>query len=210
MRLFLFDVDGTLIKGSSTHYHSFAHAISRVFGKRVSRGEAPGKVDWQIIQELLDKARIEYTESQIKQVIDEMVEYVRQRIGDEEIVLLPGVQNILGQLEDPVGLLTGNIQQIAHMKLARVNLSFDCGAFGDDADRREDLVPIAKKRAEEHYGRAFDEVYVIGDTPADIQTAKANNAYSIAVATGGFDYQTLLKKNPDYIFRTFNEYRGIS
>lgn len=107
---------------------------------------------------------------------------------------LPGVHALLDQLEtrgDAVlGLLTGNLQPSAQLKLEPFGLwrYFSCGAFGDDAEDRNGLVPVALSRASGcgHEGLTSERTVVIGDTPRDVACAAAAGAWSLAVATGGF------------------------
>ena len=63
----------------------------------------------------------------------------------------------------------------------------------------------AIKKAEDYYTIAFEKenVYVIGDTPRDIECGKILKIKSVAVATGGYSYNDLLKYDPDYIFNNF-------
>jgi phosphoglycolate phosphatase-like HAD superfamily hydrolase len=85
-----------------------------------------------------------------------------------------------------VGLVTGNIQGIAWRKMAAAGLRefFTFGAFGDESGRRADLPPLAVIRA----GRQApsDRVYVLGDTPLDVDCGLACGMKTVAVATGRY------------------------
>jgi len=100
-----------------------------------------------------------------------------------------------------LALLTGNYTLAAEIKLGYFDLwkPFRCGAFGEDAESRHELVPIAIDRA-----RALgcppvapDDVIVIGDTPLDVECARRAGVRSLAVATGGCDVDTLLAAGAD-------------
>lgn len=103
-----------------------------------------------------------------------------------------------------LGIVTGNIEATARLKLKHAGLldyfepnGFGCGC--DHADREE----IAR-RALERAG--FPErTVLIGDTPNDIAAAKTNGMVSIAVATGGFDFQALEKAGADYVFEDLTD-----
>ncbi len=134
--------------------------------------------------------------------------------------LLPGVRETiaaLARLEDVhLGLLTGNIRPGARIKLAPLALNepFAFGAFGDDAEERPALFPIALSRwraavAARCGGAGAAEpacdpadVYVVGDTVLDVAVAKAHGARSVAVGTGGpwQDREELLATRPDFFF----------
>ncbi len=70
------------------------------------------------------------------------------------------------------------------LELAGYELShFRGGAFGDDHEDRNMLVPIAIERYRETYGVSFEpqETVVIGDTPRDIECARAAGAKAFVV-----------------------------
>ncbi len=105
--------------------------------------------------------------------------------------------------------MTGNIEHIAWTKLGAAGLAhyFACGAFGDEAEAREELPRLAVERAQATFGRTFApaETYVVGDTPADIACGAACELRTIAVATGPIhDLDVLRGYGPDYAFATLH------
>ncbi len=114
--------------------------------------------------------------------------------------VLPGVRPLLDALKSTasvtVALLTGNYAISARLKLERFDLweyfPFG-GAFGDDEQERERLVPVAVRRARAAGMPrvAPDDVIVIGDTPLDVACGAANGARTLAVATGSYDVTAL-------------------
>jgi phosphoglycolate phosphatase len=110
-----------------------------------------------------------------------------------------------------LGLVTGNIQRIAWRKLRAAGLDepFRCGAFGDEAESRDDLPPMALARARRIFGRAFppEEVYVVGDTPADIACGAHSRLRTIGVATGPeHTVEHLRACHPDFLIE---DLRGL-
>ena len=99
-----------------------------------------------------------------------------------------------------MGLLTGNVRAAAQLKLERfgIDSSFIDGAFGDDADDRNHLGPVAMQRLNQACGLSLhpDQVIVIGDTPRDIACARTLGARCLAVATGQFSRSQLLEHQP--------------
>jgi phosphoglycolate phosphatase len=79
---------------------------------------------------------------------------------------------------------------------------FQSGGFGDEHPHRDDVARLALSNASEYLQRPLNgtESCVIGDTPADIQCARAINARAVAVATGMYDLQQLQGHRPDYLF----------
>jgi phosphoglycolate phosphatase-like HAD superfamily hydrolase len=119
--------------------------------------------------------------------------------------VLPGVTALLDALDREAGvvsaLLTGNFQRGAAVKLGHFGLwrRFEFGAFGDDHADRRALVPIAVERARAA-GTAVpppEGIVIIGDTPNDIDCAKAYGARAIGVATGPFSRSVLEEAGAD-------------
>ena len=122
--------------------------------------------------------------------------------------VMPGIRELLEILDRRsdvlLGLLTGNFQQGARIKLEHFDLwrYFQCGAFGDDSADRNELVPFAVERARH---RGLDDIepsriFVVGDTPHDVACARAVGAVPIAVATGGFTSDQLRESGADIVY----------
>jgi phosphoglycolate phosphatase len=103
-----------------------------------------------------------------------------------------------------LGLVTGNIEATAWMKLRYAGIAhyFDFGGFGcTHADRAEIARQALKASGVERPARVF----LIGDTPSDINAAKVNGFTAIAVATGGFNSQELEKSGADFVFEDLTD-----
>jgi phosphoglycolate phosphatase-like HAD superfamily hydrolase len=111
-----------------------------------------------------------------------------------------------------VGLLTGNVQPGAMLKLDRFQLGeyFRFGAFGDDHEDRCELARIALEKAERIAGRPVrgDETTVIGDTPRDVACARAIGARAVIVATGLVSREELQRSEPDILLESFEDVEG--
>ena len=170
-----------------------------------------GKTDPQILTALLNADGVP------QPIVDQgrlaffpcYVECLREEIGDgEHVRVFPGVRRLLDELARiptvTLGLLTGNIEEGARTKLAPVGLweIFRVGAFGSDDPNRDGLPAVATKRAEALLGKQFvpEDVVIIGDTPLDIQCAKAYGTRVIAVATGRHTLVELATHHPDHLF----------
>ncbi len=206
MNLFLFDVDGTLVELSSNplHKNAFSHAFSKVYDIETSVEiiNTMGMTDREIIYNVLKKNSFSDDEifSKMDKAIEEMASYFEKNIQNESIAVIKGVEETLDYMKDKavLGLLTGNIERIAKAKLRRAGLLhyFPVGAFGSDAFHRHELVSVALKRCESKP----EEIYVIGDTPKDVEAAKKANVKSIAVSTGIYSLDELAAFSPDYLF----------
>jgi phosphoglycolate phosphatase len=116
--------------------------------------------------------------------------------------LLPGIHALLqalsGRDDVAVGLLTGNYQRAVPIKFAAVGLdlqAFVAGGFGDDADTRPGLLPVALQRMERALGVGLHakNVVVVGDTIRDVDCALQNGSRCLAVGTGLRPLQELQK-----------------
>ena len=145
------------------------------------------------------------------QVAEAMTEYFAS-LPDEDIrlglELLPGVAELLSALSTSdaavVGLVTGNLQPIAWAKMRGLGIEAHftvprVGGFGSDHWDRNELVKTALRRAQELFpGTDFKHSHV-GDTPADVNAARAGGAQAIGVCTGVFTAPELLAANPDAV-----------
>ena len=212
MRLFLFDIDGTLVSVRGAGRAAFARALAETYGTpgAIERFDFRGRTDLSIVHDLMTAAGVEV--DHIRARLDACFEaYARElavQIGDgSRVQVLPGVDAIvrrLGQRDDAVvGLLTGNIEAGARIKLTPTGLwpLFRVAAYGgDNADRRR-LPAIARERARAlGHDFTFDRITIIGDTPLDVECARSCGAVAVAVATGQHPTGELASCKPDLLF----------
>lgn len=216
MRLFLFDVDGTLLTARGAGRQAFGRALAAIYGTAgpVEAYDFRGKTDPQIVFDLLGAAG--WPEPAIRAGLAAFFEaYVAELetlLSDGvRVQVLPGMAAVVpalaGRDDAVVGLLTGNIERGARVKLRPTGLLpfFRLGAYGsDDADRRR-LPAVACARACALTGRAFpfERVTIIGDTPLDVDCARACGARAVVVATGQHTAAELAACRPDLLFPDF-------
>jgi phosphoglycolate phosphatase-like HAD superfamily hydrolase len=212
VRLFLFDIDGTLVSVRGAGRTAFARALEATYGTAgtIERYDFRGRTDLRIVHDLMTEAGL--TVERIRGgVADCFRAYVRELttiIGDgSRVQVLPGVAEVVRRLgarpDAVVGLLTGNIAAGARIKLEPTGLwpLFRVAAYGsDDADRRR-LPAIARERARAlGHDFAFDKITIIGDTPHDVECARFCGAVAVAVATGQHPAADLATCEPDMLF----------
>lgn len=215
MKLLLFDIDGTLLHTHGLGRHTVGDAMQATLGRAVSTDHVSfsGKTDPQIFREIL---ATEVAERDLDEAVATAVAAyqasVRERIPAAQVSALPGVRPLLDHLattDFPLGLLTGNLQPMAYLKLSRVDLGgfFPFGAFGSDHEDRNCLPEVALARAEQHTGQRYEgkDVVVIGDTPRDIACGQAVGAFTVAVATGRYERDALAEHMPDLLLDTLEE-----
>ncbi len=222
MRLFLFDIDGTLILAHGAGRLALIRALEAVYGTAgaVHQYDFRGKTDPQIVGDLLQAAGVpdDLIRARLADCFDAYVSYLERLIADgHQIEIMPGMADVIQALSSQenalVGLLTGNIERGARAKLAPTGLLryFRVGAFGsDDADRRR-LPAIARERARALVGYEFPchHVTIIGDTPLDVDCARACGAVAVAVATGQHHADELSACAPDLLFTDFSNIDAV-
>lgn len=218
MRLFLFDVDGTLIHARGAGRRAIARAMLEVYGTSGAVGgyDLRGRTDPRIVIDVLRAAGVadDVIHARLDACFARYVRELEALVGDgEAVTVMPGVPELVRGLaaraDALVGLLTGNIEPGARVKLAPTGLwpYFEVGAFGSDAIDRRRLPAVACARARALTGREFpfDRVVIIGDTPLDVDCARACGARSVAVATGSHSAGELLACAPDVFFDDFSD-----
>jgi phosphoglycolate phosphatase-like HAD superfamily hydrolase len=210
MKLVLFDIDGTLLSSEGLGRASMQRALAEVFGSPGNPSyRYDGKTDKQIIRDVM---RLEgHSDARIDARMDTLLvlylEGLRAGVksGRFNVRPLAGVVEILDELEKRddivLGLLTGNIEPGARIKLTAAGINpdrFRVNAFGSDHEHRPELPAIAQRRASETLGLdiAGDRLVVIGDTPADIECGRSLGARAIGVASGHYTVEQLETHKP--------------
>ena len=210
--LLLFDIDGTLLLSGRAGLRAMTRAFDQAFGVADAFAGASfgGRTDSFLVSYALNAAGLPDTPAQHARFREVYVPLLAEEIqhpGTGHKGLMPGARELIEALGDHdhlhLALLTGNYRAAAEIKLTHFELwdFFEWGAFSDDAADRNELVPIARQRAEIYDvpPEALERVIVIGDTPHDIECARVAGAQSIAVATGGHSVEELRAAGADVV-----------
>ena len=222
-RLVLFDIDGTLVLTGGAGARAMTLALRDLLG--VEDGfdgiPMPGRTDQIILLDALERGGHPNDTGLIREFqeryLDHLTREIERPAPGKFKGVMPGVREVLDALNGRgdvfLALLTGNYRTAARIKLETFDLwkYFRCGAFGEDAHDRNDLVPVAVSRARECglHDIPPQQVIVIGDTPLDVACAKGANARAIAVATGGFDEETLRASAADVVFADLSDTQAV-
>lgn len=210
-RLVLFDIDGTLVDVDGAGRAAVGRALLEVYGETgpVNDFDFHGKTDPAIVRGLLRAGGRDdaWIDERMDRLWSHYVEALEEELAarDGRVRPCPGVPELLERLAGDerfeLALVTGNVREGAWRKLsaAGVDGPFRYGAFGSDAELRDELPPLALRRAESHTGHAFErgEVWVVGDTPADVRCARQSGLRVLAVATGRPGRGELARHDPD-------------
>lgn len=214
-RLLLFDIDGTLITSGGAGEAALKDAMRSRFDVEEDLDGIilAGATDARIARELLEKHSIAVSAENVAALLDTYLGHLNERIGRHDGKLLPGIVpllKVLSERSDAVlALLTGNVIRGAEIKLTHYGVwdFFEFGAFADDHHDRNELGKFARARALERHGEEFppSRIYVIGDTPKDIECGRAIGACTVAIATGHYSPDQLRDHAPDFLFEDLSD-----
>jgi phosphoglycolate phosphatase len=208
--LYLFDIDGTLVRRAGPHHRlALIEAVRRVTGLETTTEGIPvhGMLDPDILTQMLlaagfDDARVAAV---MRDIVHAAQDVYQEGIPDLRDKQCPGVEGLLNELQERgtvLALVTGNLTRIGWKKLERAGLHhfFRYGAFGEMASTRGGLARMAIERArDEGLIEASSPISLVGDAPQDVRAAKENGIRSIAVRTGITPTGDLEACNPDLI-----------
>ncbi len=218
MKVLLFDIDGTLIRGGGAGRKALNRAALKLYGKKNACSELSlaGRTDLYNFAETYRNATGKKpTPAAVEKLHQEYLRflpyYVRSAIRSRTYHIPPGLRTLLKHLSRDkrvlLGLGTGNMEKGARIKLAPsgFNAYFLFGGFGSDAFHRHELLKKAVIRARKlaHASFTSKDVYVIGDTPFDVSAGKKAGFKTIAVGTGYASWKELNASRPDHLAKDF-------
>jgi phosphoglycolate phosphatase len=214
MYIVLFDIDGTLLASGGAGKAAMEAAVATAFGAPADSGAVPyaGRTDRSIVRDLFRLHGVADTPENFEKFVAAYLDHLPDCLARLNGRVLPGIAELLDRLagrEDvKVGLLTGNMPAGARVKLSHFGLHerFAFGGFGDQHWERDDVARSALAVIRELHGDVkLDRIWVIGDTPLDVQCARAIGARAAAVATGHHDVDQLRETRPDLLFADLSD-----
>ena len=212
----LFDIDGTLIDTGGASDRAWKRAFKELQDVDVDVPAVTGKgVPDPEVGRVVFKAAIgreptdEEAEALMRRRLDHLPEEVENSPG---FVVKDGVEELLDRLIDGgilLGLTTGNVEEAAHIKLARANLNryFSFGGYGSDSPDRTELTKKALERAELVSGHTLDlaRCFSCGDTPRDVAAGHGAGIRVVGVATGEYTTEELVEAGADAVIHSLVE-----
>jgi len=208
--LVLWDVDYTLIDAAAAGRRLYEIAFADMFGAELPYPTSmAGRTDRAIALEVLTLAGVADPVQQVAAFEARLAACAASVAGlvREHGRALPGAVAALAALEALArdgsadgaarglvvqSVLTGNIRELAEVKLGALGLTgyldLEAGAYGSVSEVRADLVEVARGNAARRYGADFGgaATVLVGDTPRDVEAARAAGARAVGVATGSF------------------------
>ena len=219
-RLILFDVDQTLVNLSGSSGSALDSAFEEVHGiAEASVGMIPpGSLDLPLLKEMYRKWQLMSQESDempdlhdvkatyfdhLKKVLDSWTSgYICSGV-------CPLLSSLASEPNVQLGLQTGNFRESAFIKLRKFGLDtyFKDGGFGGEHMDRTAVVASAIGACQERSGRTYSnsQIFVVGDTPSDIQAGHANEVQTLAVATGHYTADELHMHHPSHLLRDLSD-----
>jgi phosphoglycolate phosphatase-like HAD superfamily hydrolase len=212
----LFDIDGTLIITGGAGARSWCLAFDELYGipadigKFTDTGMTDPDVGRKTFEAVLGR---EPERHEFSKLLERRLHYLHQTVQDSGgYRVLPGVEDLLPRLVDEgylLGLITGNVEAAAHIKLHRANLNrfFSFGGYGSDSNDRAEVTRIAMRRASLVFGERVDpsRCVVIGDTPHDVAGAHAAGVVCVGVASHNFNSAQLTEAKADWVIKSLDD-----
>ncbi len=211
----LFDVDETLVHTGGSGARSWKVAFEKLYGIPADIGEhsSAGETDPQVARATF-RAVIGRDPTDVE--LDHLyVQYLRHLADDIPVStgyrMLPGADRCLADLGEAgvlLGLVSGAMEGAARTKLipADLNRYFIFGAYGSDSPDRVELTDIAiEKAARLHADLTPAQVFVVGDTPHDVEATRAAGAVSVGVASGHYSADELAEAGADHVLASLTE-----
>ena len=212
----LFDIDGTLIDTGGAGAEAWRRAFEELYDTEVDirkvteSGITDPEAGRTALRHVLER---DPTQRELATAIAKYMKYLAAAVDESDgYEVLPGVVPRLRQLVDDgylVGLITGNVEAAAHIKLARgeLNRFFCFGGYGSDSSDRVEVTKKALERAKMVSGGMLDTSACmgIGDTPHDVEGAHGAGIMAVNVTTGNYSADQLREAGADYVIATLEE-----
>jgi len=213
---FLFDIDGTLIDSGGAGAASWRLAFDELYRIPADIGKYTdaGMTDSQVARRTFE-AVVGHSPSRLElsRLLERRLNHLYSTVAESAgYRVLPGVDKLLPRLIESgylLGLVTGNGEAAAHIKLhrSRLNRFFSFGGYGSDSDDRSELTKRALERATLVFGEPIDpeQCLTVGDTPLDVSAAHGAGIKCVGVASGHFTIAQLHQAGADFVQGSLEE-----
>ncbi|MPZ23958.1 MAG: HAD hydrolase-like protein [Dehalococcoidia bacterium] len=214
----LWDIDQTLVRTGGAGSVAMDMAFQEIYGVEdaFARVEFSGRTDYGIFFDSLDYGGFDKSDfqGQLERFKAVYLRRLDELLPERNGAVLPGVLRVIEALalrQTPQGVATGNFKGGAELKLRHFGLDrwLRGGGYGDSSAVRADLVAEAAASIRAEHGAVDGGVYVIGDTPLDVEAAHANGYVAVAVATGRYSIDELLACGAHHAFQDLTDVEQV-
>ncbi len=212
----LFDVDGTLIISGGAGADSWRLAFDELYGipadigKFTDTGMTDPDVGRKTFEAVLHR---EPAPAEFSKLLERRLHYLHQTVRESKhYQVLDGVAELLPKLLAEgylLGLVTGNLEAAAHIKMHRgkLNRFFSFGGYGSDSSDRAEVTRIALRRAALVFGAELgpERCVVVGDTPHDADAAHAAGIACVGVASHNFNAEQMREGGADWVIESLKD-----
>lgn len=205
----LFDIDGTLLvtggAGAVAWQRAFRelHDVDANIDEHTHAGMTDPEIAAIVFREVIGR---EGSPPERAEAIAGYLSHLQQAVEESDgYRVMPGIEELLPRLAGEgilLGLVTGNIEAAAHIKLARADLNrfFAFGGYGSDSSDRTELTKKAVARGGRVAGKELDPAATIavGDTPRDVKAGHGAGLRVVGVATGKYPVAELDAARADW------------
>ena len=205
----LFDIDGTILvtggAGGVAWQRAFEelHGVEANVAEHTDAGMTDPEIAAIIFREVIGR---EGTQEERSKAIGCYLKHLPDAVADSAgYLVMPGIEQLLERLIDSgvlLGLVTGNIEAAAHIKLARAGLNrfFSFGGYGSDSADRTEVAVAALGRGSLVSGGALADgaCLAVGDTPRDVKAGHGAGIEVVGVATGSYTVEQLREAGADF------------
>ena len=212
----LFDIDGTLLHTGGAGAVAWQRAFQELYEVEANIEEHThaGMTDPEIAQIVFREVmHREGTPEERAEAIGCYLGHLADAVAESDgYFVIEGIEEVLPRLVREgilLGVVTGNIEAAAHIKLARGDLNryFAFGGYGSDSRDRTELTKKALERGEQVSGHPLDpaETIAVGDTPRDVRAGHGAGIRVVGVATGSYAVDELTDAGADWSIENVKE-----
>lgn len=216
VRAVLFDIDGTLLVTGGAGGVAWQRAFDELYGVEANVAEHTdaGMTDPEIAAILFrEVVGRDGNPAERARAIGCYLKHLPAAVAESDgYRVMPGIESLLDDLIDRgllLGLVTGNIEAAAHIKLARAGLNrfFSFGGYGSDSPDRTEVTEAALRRGALVSGETLDDgaCIAVGDTPRDVKAGHGAGIQVVGVATGSYTVEQLEEAGADYALNTVKD-----
>jgi phosphoglycolate phosphatase-like HAD superfamily hydrolase len=212
----LFDIDGTLLVTGGAGAVAWQRAFLELYEveanieEHTHAGMTDPEIAEIVFREVIGR---DGSEAERARAIQAYLSHLAAAVAESSgYRVMPGIEELLPRLARQgvlLGLVTGNIEAAAHLKLARggLNSFFAFGGYGSDSRDRTELTKRGLERAATVAGAPIDPATAIavGDTPRDVKAGHGAGIRVVGVATGAYSTEELSAADADWAITDITE-----